>query len=294
MTALNWPKERIQEMAKTIRRDVLVGIFKAASGHPGGPLSAADYLTALWFRHLRLDPENPKWENRDRFIMSNGHCSMLNYALLARRGFFDPSYLMTFRTKDSRLQGHPNATELEGLEVNTGSLGQGLSVGVGMALGARFSKLDDVRVFVNVGDGELQEGQMWEAAMSAGHYKLDNLIVTVDYNDAQIDGHVKNVMRIDPLSDKLRAFHWDVVWADGHNIDSILIAFQGAIEAKNGRPTAIIFKTLMMKGCPSYEDDPGWHGRPPKHDEVAIMLKELGFDETPQEALASYGEPRFK
>lgn len=294
MTALNWDKEELKEMALTIRRDVITGVHKAASGHIGGPLSATDYLTALWFRYLRVDPENPKWENRDRFVLSNGHCSMLNYTLLARRGYFHPSYLMTFRTTHSKLQGHPNATKLRGLEVNTGSLGQGLSVGVGMALGARLDGLSDVRVFVNCGDGELQEGQIWEAFMCAGHYGLDNLIVMIDDNDAQIDGHVRDVMRIDPLDDKLRAFHFDTLVADGHDWDAIFDAFDWALSRKNGMPKAIIFKTVMMKGCPTYENIPGWHGKPPGRDDAAVMLKELGFDETPEEAIASYGEPRFE
>ncbi|MEP0814731.1 MAG: transketolase [bacterium] len=294
MDALKWPKDKLEAMAHTIRRDVIVGVWKAASGHPGGPLSAADYLTALWFHHLRVRPDEPKWERRDRFIMSNGHCSMLNYALLARRGFFHPSYLMTFRTTQSKLQGHPNATKLDGLEVNTGSLGQGLSVGVGMAHGAKLHGWDDVRIFVNCGDGELQEGQIWEAIMSAGHYGLDNLYVTIDYNDAQIDGHVRDVMRIDPLDKKLEAFHFETIWVDGHNMEEILQAWDAALASKSGKPKALIMKTVMMKGCPTYENIPGWHGRPPKRDEAAQMLKELGFDETPEEALASYGEVRFK
>ncbi len=294
MTALQMPKEELVELARTIRRDVIVGVYNAQSGHPGGPLSAADYLTALWFHFLRLDPSNPKWEDRDRFVLSNGHCSMLNYALLARRGFFNPSYLTTFRTRDSKLQGHPNATKLDGIEVNTGSLGQGLSVGVGMAYGAKLAAKDSLHVFVNCGDGELQEGQIWEAAMSAGHFGLDNLIMMVDYNNAQIDGFVRDVMRVDPLSDKLRAFHWDVLWADGHDWDEIMIAFRGAIESRNKRPTAIIFKTIMMQGCPSFANIPGWHGKPPGRDDAWRMLKELGYDETPEEAVASYGEPIYQ
>ena len=294
MQALNWPADKLAEMARTIRRDIIVGVWKAASGHAGGPLSAADYLTALWFHHLRVDPENPKLERRDRFIMSNGHCSMLNYALLARRGFFNPSYLLTFRSTHSRLQGHPNATKLPGLEVNTGSLGQGLSVGVGMAHGAKLHGWDDVRIFVNCGDGELPEGPIWEALMSAGHYGLDNLNISIDYNDAQIDGRVRDIMRVDPLDDKLRAFHFHVIWADAHDMDDVLRAWDEAISTKNGQPKAIIYKSIMMKGCPTYEDIPGWHGRPPKTDEAAIMLKELGFDETPEEAAASYGEVSYK
>jgi transketolase len=294
MSALHWQKDKLAEMARTIRRDVLTGVFNAQSGHPGGPLSAADYLTTLWFHYLRVDPTNPQWEDRDRFIMSNGHCSMLNYALLARRGFFNPAYLTTFRTRHSKLQGHPNATKLPGIEVNTGSLGQGLSVGVGMAYGARLAGKDNVHVFVNCGDGELQEGQIWEAAMAAGHYGLDNLIASIDYNNAQIDGHVRDVMRIDPLDDKLRAFNWNVIVADGHDYDAIIAAYRAAIDAAAGMPTAIIFKTVMMKGCPSFEDIPGWHGKPPGRDDFAKMLQELGFDETPEEAVASYGIPVYK
>lgn len=294
MDALKWQREKLEEMALTIRRDIIVGVHKAASGHAGGPLSAADYLTALWFHYLRVDPDDPKWERRDRFVMSNGHCSMLNYALLARRGYFHPSYLMTFRTTKSKLQGHPNATKLPGIEVNTGSIGQGLSVACGFAHGAKLHGWDEVRIFCNCGDGELQEGSIWEALMSAGHYGLDNLYVSIDYNDAQIDGRVVDVMRIDPLDEKLKAFRFDVIWADGHDMGDILRAYDEALALDNGKPKAIIFKTVMMKGCPTYENNPGWHGRPPKADECAIMLKELGFDETPEEAINSYGEVRYK
>ena len=184
------------EMTKQIRRDVLVTITRSGSGHPGGPLSMADYMTALWFRYLRIDPKNPDWEDRDRFVLSNGHASALLYALMARRGFFQLSELMTFRETGSRLVGHPSSVMLPGVEISTGSLGQGLSVAHGMAIGLKKAGKGDNIVFCNCGDGELQEGSIWEGVISAGHYETGNLILSVDSNDAQIDGFVRDVMQI--------------------------------------------------------------------------------------------------
>ena len=203
---LKWDATKIKAMARTIRRDILVMITNAQSGHTGGPLGCADYLSALWFHHLNVNPTDPKYPERDRFVISNGHCSAIEFSLLARRGFFDPTYLLTFRTTISRLQGHPNALKLPGLEVNTGSLGQGLSVSHGMALGLRLQEIEDATVWCNCGDGELQEGNVWEAAMAAGHYISDNLVCMVDYNNAQIDGPMRQVMNIDPLDKKFEAF----------------------------------------------------------------------------------------
>ena len=283
----------LEEMARTIRRDVIMMVNTAQSGHPGGPLSAADYLTALWFNFLNVDPNDPDWERRDRFVMSNGHCSALNYALLARRGFFNPSYLLTFRSTESLLQGHPNCVKLKGLEISTGSLGQGLSVAHGMALGLRKRGWDDMTVYCNCGDGELQEGNIWEAIMAAGHYRSDNLIVSVDFNNAQIDGYVEDVMGIEPLSGKFRTFDWRVLAADGHRMDDIVPVWQEA-KRRTGKPTVILFKTEMMHGCPSFANQPGWHGRPPKDDEAQQMLKELGYDEDLEDVRASYGEPVYK
>ena len=282
---------QLAEIARYLRRDVLVMVNHARSGHPGGPLSGADYLAALYFKHLRVDPQLPDWPERDRALISNGHCSALNYAMLARLGFLhelgELAYLLTFRATGSRLQGHPNRLYVPGLEFSTGSLGQGLSAGFGMALGARMRGYKETRVFVNLGDGELQEGAIWEAAMSAGHYRLDNLIGMVDANDAQIDGKVSQVMSIEPLADKFESFGWRTIEADGHDFDDIERAFGEAFETE-GSPAIIIFRTRMMHGCPSFEDDPGWHGRPPTDEQMGVMLKELGFEQSLEETRALY------
>lgn len=284
--------EQLMEQARKIRRDVLVMVTHAASGHPGGPLSMTDYLTALWFRYMRFDPGNPSLPERDRFVLSNGHASALNYALLARTDCFNPSYLLTFRSTESRLLGHPSSSKLPGIEISTGSLGQGLSAAHGMALGLRMNGLVNSNVFCNCGDGELQEGNIWEAVMAAGHYHTDNLVLSVDANNAQIDGYVHEVMAIEPLADKFNAFGWRVLDCDGHDMESICQAWETALR-RQGKPTVILFRTIMMKGCPSYENIPGWHGRPPKPDECTQMLAELGFSETYEEAVRSYGEVKY-
>lgn len=282
--AKRFSNEELREVARTIRRDIVCMTYAAAAGHAGGPLSAADYITSLFFNYLRIDPKNPGWERRDRFILSNGHCSALNYAVLARRGFFDPSYLLTFRSTGSKLQGHPNMRKLTYLEASTGSLGQGLSIAHGMALGARLAGYEEVRVFCNCGDGELQEGNIWEAVWSAGHYKSDNLKVMVDWNNNQIDGTCTKVKNLDPLPDKFKAFNFHVIVADGHDFDQIHAAFDEAVGYR-GKPTVILFKTIMMKGVKSYEDNFLWHGKPLNREELAIALRELGFDQTPEEAI---------
>ncbi len=285
--------DELREAARTIRKDVILMTNTAKSGHPGGPLSAADYTAALMMNYLRLRPQEPYWEDRDRFIISNGHCSALNFSLLSRRGFFSPGYLLTFRTTPSRLQGHPNHVKLPGIELGTGSLGQGLSAAHGMALGARLKGQSDVRVVCNIGDGEMQEGNIWEALMHAGHRGTDNLICSIDWNDAQIDGRVMDVKRVDPVDAKLAAFHWNVRWCDGHDMEEILAAWDWAFgNVGSGRPSAILFKTIMMKGAGGkYEDIPGWHGRPPKDDEALEMLASLGYDyKSLDEARAEYGE----
>jgi len=288
--------DELREMARTIRKDVILMTNTAKSGHPGGPLSAADYLAALVMNYLRVRPAEPYWEQRDRFIISNGHCSALNFSLLSRRGFFNPGYLLTFRTTPSRLQGHPNHVKLPGVEIGTGSLGQGLSVAHGMALGAKLASLDSARVVCNVGDGEMQEGNIWEAIMHAGHRQTDNLVMSIDWNDAQIDGRVREVKRLDPIDKKLDDFHWAYHWADGHDMEDIVAAWDWAFsETGKGKPVAVIFKTVMMKGVgEKYEDIPGWHGRPPKDDEALEMLKTLGYDYADLEmARAEYGEPVY-
>ena len=280
----------LKAMAQHIRKDVLIQTFVANSGHPGGPLSAADYLTTLFFRYLRSDPQRPDWPDRDRFVLSNGHCSALIYALLARREFFPLKTLLSFRQSGSILQGHPNRLKVPGLDASTGSLGQGLGLAHGMALAARRTG-KKIRVFVNLGDGELQEGAVWEALMAAGHYKSENLIAMVDYNQVQIDGRVEDVMGVAPLAEKLRAFRWRVIEADGHDYDAIDDAFFQALSPTD-RPSIILFKTRMMHGVASFEDDAAWHGRPPKEEELAQMLVELGFELTVEEAVRQYREGR--
>ncbi len=253
----------------------------------------ADYLTALWFRYLRYDPSDPAKPDRDRFVLSNGHASALIYTILARIGCFHPSYLLTFRTTASRLVGHPSSVKLPFIEISTGSLGQGPAVAHGMALGLRMAGRSEANVFCNCGDGELQEGSVWEAVMAAAHYRSDNLILSVDFNDVQIDGHVHRVMGIEPLREKFEAFGWRAIESDGHDMEAVCGAWESALR-RTGKPTVVLFRTRMMKGCPSFEDDPGWHGRPPTPDECTRMLRELGFDETFEQARDSYGEVRYR
>jgi transketolase len=288
---LNLSIDQLNETARTIRKDVVVQTYAAKSGHPGGPLSAADYLTALYFNYARVDPENPRVEPRDWFVISNGHCSALNYALLARRGFFPPAYLLTFRSTGSGLEGHPNRNKTPGVDVSAGSLGHGLAIANGLALGARLRGVDE-RVYVNVGDGELQEGSCWEAIMAHAHYRNDNVLATVDYNDVQIDGRVHDVMNLRPLDGKFAAFGWKVFEGDGHDMEEVIRLLDQAHAALGkGQPVVILFHTIMMKGVPSYEDDHHWHGKPLATDEMLqTALTELGFNETPAEAVASYGD----
>jgi len=281
--------ERLAQLAQIIRRDVLAMTTYGNSGHPAGPLSAADYHTALWFNYLDVDPANPDWEYRDRYVLSNGHCSALNYSLLARRGYFDPAELLTFRQTGSPLQGHPNKTKLKGLEASTGSLGQGLSIGHGIALGMKLhvkqgrGEYGRVRVFVNCGDGELQEGNIWEAVMSAAQYQSDNLTMMVDYNDCQIDGFVPDVKSIAPLADKFRVFGWHVIEADGHDFDEIRAAYDEALATK-GMPTVILFRTLFMKGAgEEFENIPGYHGKPLNKEQLVRAMKSLGFNHSAPE-----------
>lgn len=291
---LSYSHDQLREFARTVRRDVILMTNTAKSGHAGGPLSMADYCTTLICNHLRLRPHEPFWEGRDRFIVSNGHCSAMNYALLSRRGFFSPGYLLTFRSTPSRLQGHPNHIKLPGIEIGTGSLGQGLSAAHGMALGAKLRGLD-TRVVCNIGDGEMQEGQIWEAFAHAGHRGTDNLICAIDWNDAQIDGTVREVKRMDPVDAKLEAFHWNVRWCDGHDYDAIEAAWQWAWgNLGSGKPSVIVFKTIMMKGCPSVEDDFRWHGKAPSDEQALKFVQELGYDYASlDEARAEYGPPVY-
>ncbi len=283
--------DELKEMARTIRRDIVCQTYAAKSGHPGGPMSAADYLTALYFNYARVDPENPSDETRDYFIISNGHCSTINYALLARRGFFPPGYLMTFRSTGSGLEGHPNRLKTPGVDISAGSLGHGLPIANGIALGAKLKGLDQ-RIYVNLGDGELQEGSCWEAIMAAAHYRSDNVLALVDYNDVQIDGRTHEVMNLRPLDGKFSSFGWKVFEGDGHNMNDVVRILDNAHSAMGqGQPVVVLFHTIMMKGVPSFEDDHLWHGKPLATDELLrTALNELGYDETPEQAIASYGD----
>ncbi len=287
----NLSVDELKEMARTIRRDCLVQTHVAKSGHPGGPLSAADYLTSLYFNYVKVDPKNPKDDSRDYFIISNGHCSALNYALLSRRGFFPPGYLMTFRSTGSGLEGHPNRHKTPGVDISAGSLGHGLPIAHGIALGAKL-KGSDQRVFVNLGDGELQEGSCWEAIMAAAHYRSDNILAVVDYNDVQIDGRTHEVMNIRPLDGKFKAFGWKVFEGNGHDMNEVIRLLDHAIDSMGkGQPVVVLFHTVMMKGVPSFENDHIWHGKALADDKLLqTALTELGYNETPKEAVASYGD----
>lgn len=265
--------EMLQNKAKEIRRNIIRMIGEAGSGHPGGSLSAADIVTALYFHFLHLDPNKPDWPERDRFVLSKGHAAPLLYAALAMRGFLPVEELMTLRKLNSRLQGHPDMRKLPGVEMSTGSLGQGLSVANGMALAACLDKRN-YRVYVLLGDGEIQEGQIWEAAMASAHYRLDNLIAFLDYNGLQIDGPIREVMSPEPVVDKWQAFGWHVLTINGHDFRQIISAITEAKKVK-GKPTMIIAETIKGKGVSFMENKVDWHGTAPKPDEVKQALIEL-------------------
>jgi len=248
-------------------------IGAAGSGHPGGSLSAVEIVTALYFHIMRLDPQNPDWPDRDRFILSKGHAAPLLYAALAHRGYFRREELLTLRKLGSRLQGHPDRKSLPGVEMSTGSLGQGLSVANGIALAGRLDGRP-YRVYVLLGDGELEEGMVWEAAMAAAHYKLDRVTAFIDHNGLQIDGPIREVLSPEPIAAKFRAFGWEVLTIDGHDFGQIIGAVEEAKKIK-GRPTAIVAETVKGKGVGFMEHQVGWHGVAPKPEEVERALEEL-------------------
>lgn len=266
-------KKQLMAAACRVRMGVIEGTHGAKAGHPGGSLSAADLFTYLYFKELNIDPQNPKWEERDRFVLSKGHTAPGLYAALAERGFFPVSDLPTLRHIDSYLQGHPNMNTVPGVDMSTGSLGQGISAAAGMALAARHMG-KACRVYTLLGDGEIQEGQVWEAMMFAHHYKLDNFCAIIDNNGLQIDGKVDEVMSPYPIPEKLRAFGWNVVEIDGHDFDQIEGAFARAKETK-GAPTAIVMKTLKGKGVSYMEGQAGWHGKAPNLEQYETALAEL-------------------
>lgn len=265
-------KIKLMRVANEIRKGVLTAVFSASSGHPGGSLGIADILAYLYFEEMNVDPNNPKMENRDRFVLSKGHTSPALYATLAQKGFFPKEDLATFRHKDSYLQGHPDMKHIPGVDMSTGSLGLGISAACGMALSAKISE-KTYRVYSILGDGESQEGQVWEAAMFAAHYGLNNLCVFVDSNGLQIDGPVSEVMNPNPLDEKFKAFGWNVMVIDGHNFDEIDEAVKAA--KKSDKPFAVICKTVKGKGVSYMENQCSWHGSAPNKEQYEIGMKDL-------------------
>jgi transketolase len=265
--------KELEEKASVIRRHVLRMIYEAGSGHPGGSLSATDIFTVLYFHALNIDPEKPDWEDRDRFLLSKGHAAPALYAALAERGFFPVDELKTLRKLGSRLQGHPDMRKTPGVEASTGSEGQGLSIGVGISLAAKLDRKLH-RIYVMLGDGEMDCGQTWEAAMSASHYNLDNLTAIADRNKLQLDGPTHNIMSIEPLADKWKAFGWHVIEINGHNFSEIIESLKKSKEVK-GRPTIIIAHTVKGKGVSFMEGAVGYHGKAPNKEQFEIAMKEL-------------------
>ena len=263
----------LEKMANEIRKDIVTAVHSAKSGHPVGSLSSADIFTYLYFEEMNVDPANPKWEDRDRFVLSKGHVAPGLYSTLAEKGYFPKEDLKTLRHTGSYLQGHPDMKHIPGIDMSSGSLGQGVSVAVGMAAAGKYDK-KDYRVYTLTGDGEIQEGQIWEAAMWAGHRKLDNLVVIVDNNNLQIDGSVEDVCSPYPIDKKFEAFNFHVINIDGNDFDQIRAAFKEARETK-GMPTAIIAKTVKGKGVSFMENAAGWHGKAPNDEEYEIAMADL-------------------
>lgn len=265
--------EELERHARDIRVDIVESVYRARSGHPGGSLSIAEILSVLFFDEMNIDPANPGWEKRDRFVLSKGHAAPAYYAALAERGYFPVEYLKTLRKIDSKLQGHPDMRKVPGVDMSTGSLGQGIAAASGMALYAK-KESRDYRVYCIVGDGESQEGELWEAMMSAAHFGLDNLTVFLDSNDLQIDGNVQSVMGIDPIDKKAEAFGWNVLRVNGHSVSEISDAIQKA-KACTGKPTYIICRTVKGKGVSFMENQAGWHGSAPNQEQYERAMLEL-------------------
>lgn len=266
-------KKELEIYATQIRMGVIESTYCAQSGHPGGSLSAADVFAYLYGKEMRYNPKDPKWADRDRFVLSKGHCAPGVYSALAYKGFFPVEALKTLRKSDSFLQGHPNMNTVPGIDMSTGSLGQGVSVAAGMANAAKFLK-KDINVYTVLGDGESQEGQVWEAFMYAAHYKLDNLCVIIDFNNLQIDGRTTEVMNIQPLDEKLKAFGFEVCVINGNDFDEIDSAFE-KFHATKGKPFAIIMNTVKGKGVSFMEDVCGWHGKAPNEENYKTAMAEL-------------------
>ena len=265
-------KKELEIYATKIRMGIIEGTYNAKAGHPGGSLSAADVFAYLYEKEMRVDPKNPKWDDRDRLVLSKGHCAPGLYAALAYKGFFPVEDLKTLRHIDSYLQGHPNMNTVPGVDMSTGSLGQGISVAVGMAKGAKYLG-KDVNIYSVLGDGEIEEGQVWEAMMFANQYKLDNLCIIIDCNGLQIDGPCSEVMSAEPIDEKVKAFGFDVITIDGNDFDEIEKAFDAF--HKSTKPFAIIMNTVKGKGVSYMENQVGWHGKAPNEEEYNIAMAEL-------------------
>ena len=266
----------LQKKAKILRKDIIEMVYGAKSGHPGGSLSIADILAVLYWKEMNINPKNPKMENRDRLVLSKGHAAPALYAALIEKGFLGEEgkdLIPTLRKWNSPLQGHPDMKKLSGVEMSTGSLGQGLSAANGMALSAKIYK-NNYRVYAILGDGELQEGQIWEAVMTAAHYKLDNLVAIVDYNNLQIDGKVSDVMNVAPIGEKFEAFDWNAIEIDGHNYEEIINALNRARTVKD-KPTVIVANTIKGKGVSFMENNAGFHGAAPNEEEYKKAMEEL-------------------
>ncbi len=266
-------KAKLAEVALNVRRDIITEVYSAGAGHPGGSLGIADILSYLYFEEMNVDPKNPKNPDRDRFVMSKGHCAPALYGILAEKGFFPKEDLKGFRSIDSYLEGHPDMKGVPGVDMSTGSLGQGICAANGMALAG---KLDgkNYRVYAILGDGELEEGQVWEAAMFAPHYKLDNVTIFVDFNGLQIDGDITKVMNPTPIDKKFEAFGWHVITMNAHDFDDIERAFNEA-EKINGQPVAIVQKSVKGKGVSFMENQVGWHGKAPNEEQYRTAMEEL-------------------
>lgn len=263
----------LKKKAVVIRKHIIEEVYSASSGHPGGSLSSADIFTMLFFNEMKLDPKNPKWPDRDRFVLSKGHCAPGLYAALAEKGYFPIEDLKGFRSINSYLQGHPSMKDVPGVDMSTGSLGQGISAAVGMAMAGKLDN-KDYRVYSLLGDGEIEEGQVWEALMAAAHYKLDNLTAFLDHNGLQIDGKVSDIMCPEDVAEKFRAFCWNVIEIDGHDMEAIEKALEQAKNTK-GKPTMIVAETVKGKGVSYMEGKAEWHGMAPDEEQYKIAIKEL-------------------
>ena len=262
--------KELQKCANKVRQGIIESVYNAKSGHPGGSLSVADILTVLYFNQMNIDENNPQAKGRDRLVLSKGHTAPALYSVLALKGFFDMNEIKSLRNIESRLQGHPDMKKIPGVDASTGSLGQGLSIANGMALASKMNS-EGVRVYCICGDGEIEEGQIWEAAMTSAHYKLDNLCLVIDNNNLQIDG----VMNVYPIDEKFKSFGFETINVDGHNVEELIKAFETAKKVK-GKPTAIIANTIKGKGVSFMENIAGWHGKAPNHEEYELAMKELG------------------